>query len=115
MSSQTKIETRIEKENICVVHITGEVDSDNLSELEGILKPIIEDLKIKKIIFDCVDLEFIDSKVIGYVAYLHTTLSHNDRHIAFAGANETINDILMLVGLTSIIEQFNNINEALNN
>lgn len=113
--AEAKIETKVENNNICVVHIVGEVDSGNLPELEGVLKPIIDDVKIKHIVFNCNDLIFIDSKVVGYIAYLHTTLSNVSRFIAFAQTNETINDILMLVGLTTIIPQFNTTEDALSN
>jgi len=112
---KTKIQTKIHKKNICIVHIDGEVDSSSLPELEATLKPIVDNKHIKSLVFNCVDLTFINSKVVGYVAYLHTTFSHNKRQLVFAQTNETIADILMLVGLTTIIPQYDTLEEALSN
>jgi anti-anti-sigma factor len=89
---------------IKVIHVAGELDETNLPEFEGTLTPLIEDQKIKVFIFDFVELRFMNSKVIGFFAYVYTTLSRNQRRIIFASYNQTIYDILTLVGLDKLVD-----------
>ena len=114
MSTTAQITTKA-KENAYVVHMKGEIDVTNLPDLEVAVKPIVDNADVKILILDCKDLVFIDSKVVGYFAYLYSTLSHSERKILITAANETINDILTLVGLTAIIPQFLTIDDALQN
>jgi anti-anti-sigma factor len=114
MSTTVQITTEA-KDNAYIIHMIGEIDVSNLSDLESIIKPIIDNANVKAIILDCKDLLFIDSKVVGYIAYLSTTFGHSERKLLIASANETINDILTLVGLTAIVPQFSTIDEALVN
>ena len=100
-------------ENAYVIHMSGEVDVSNLPELEGIVNPLVQDTSATVFILDAEGLEFIDSKVVGYMAYLYTTLSKAGRKIVFAQTNSTINDILTLVGLTNIVSSYPTIDEAL--
>jgi len=114
MATNAQITTET-KNNAYIVHISGEIDISNLSSLESIIKPIIDDTNIKAIVLDCKNLMFIDSKVVGYFAYIYTALNHSNRKIMIVAANEIINDILTLVGLTAIIPQFTTIEESLQN
>lgn len=114
MATIAKITTEI-KNNSYVVHMTGEIDISNLSYLESSIKPSIDNMSIEAIVLDCKDLMFIDSKVVGYFAYLYKTFSNSNRKIIIVSANETINDILTLVGLTAIIPQFTTIEEYFQN
>lgn len=114
MGTEVKITTEA-KDNAYIVHMVGEIDISNLSDLESVIKPIIDNADAKALILDCTGLMFIDSKVVGYIAYLSTTFGHSERKLLIASANETINDILTLVGLTTIVQQFTTVDEALAN
>jgi len=99
--------------NTYIIHLEGEIDVAALPQLESAMKPLVENVSINVFVLDCANLMFIDSKVVGYMAYLYTTLSHAQRKLMFAATNETINDILTLVGLTSIIPSFATVDKAL--
>jgi anti-anti-sigma factor len=103
------------KGNAYVIHLEGEIDVSILSQMETAIKPLLADINIQAFILDCKNLMFIDSKVVGYMAYLYTTLTHSQRKFMFAAPNETVNDILTLVGLTSIVSSFKTVDEALSN
>ena len=96
-----------------VIHMIGEIDVSNLPELEGTVNPLASDTSANSFILDCNGLEFIDSKVVGYMAYLYSTLSRSQKKLMIVGANSTISDILTLVGLNSIIPIFPTTEEAL--
>jgi len=91
---------------IRVVHITGELDESNLPEFERTVGPVALDPKTQILIFNFMGLKFMNSKVIGYFAYLYTTLSRTQRKIIFACYNQNIRDIITLVGLDKVVESF---------
>ena len=101
-------------ENAYVIHMSGEIDVSNLPELEGVVNPLVQDTSVTSFVLDAGGLDFIDSKVVGYMAYLYSTLSKSGRKIVFAQTNSTINDILTLVGLTNIVSSYPTLDEALN-
>ena len=89
---------------IKVIHVAGELDESNLPQFEGAITPIMEDKSVKVLIFNFMELKFMNSKVIGFFAYLYTTLSKDKRRIIFASYNQTIHDILALVGLDKLVD-----------
>lgn len=96
-----------------VAHLKGEIDVTVLPQLEGVLKPLLEKAELKILVLHCRDLRFIDSKVVGFMAYLRTNFAKNKRQLFLAETNETVNDILSLVGLNQIIPHFGTLQEAL--
>ena len=108
-----QIQTTVEQKNTCVIHLIGEFDADNLSALEDTIESIVDKKEIKKIILNGDGLLFIDSKVVGCIAHLYTTLLRSNRILLVAHLNETINDIFTLVGLNNIIKQFKTLDAAL--
>ena len=87
-----------------VIHVAGELDETNLPQFEAAIAPLMEDPSVKVFIFNFMELKFMNSKVIGYFAYLYTTLNKDKRRIIFASYNQTIHDILTLVGLDKLVE-----------
>ena len=83
--------------------------------IENIVNPLIQDLNNKVLILNLKGLEFASSKVIGYFASIYTTLNRTQRKIVFTDSNQTIKDILALVGLDQIIPTFPTLEEALSN
>lgn len=87
-----------------VVHVAGELDETNLPNFEEVVTPLALDEKVKVLVFNFMGLKFMNSKVIGYFAYLYTTMSRSQRKIIFACYNQTIRDIMMLVGLDKLVD-----------
>ncbi len=96
-----------------VIHLKGEIDSSNLSEMELVIKPLLADPALQTFLLHCKELVFIDSKVVGFLAYLSTTLAKSKRPLVMAALNETVNDILSLVGLNQIIPHYPTLEDAL--
>lgn len=96
-----------------VAHLKGEIDVHRLPEAEAGLKPLVENSALTTLVLDARELTFIDSKVVGYIAYLRTTYTKSGRHLCLVGVNETVNDILSLVGLMQVIPHFATLDEAL--
>jgi anti-anti-sigma factor len=106
-------ESSTETTKILVFH--GELDESYLEDLKKQLDPILDDANIKSLIFDLHDLEFINSKGIGFIVSIHTHLAKDKRTLILIDAQEAVMDVVSLVGLTSIIPYYSSLEEALNN
>ena len=99
--------------SIKVVILKGQVDESNLKDLSNVLDKLVEDKDTKYIVLNLKELEFMNSKVVGYLASLYSSLAEQGKKLVIVEANETILDILSLVGLTSIIENYTSLEEAI--
>ncbi len=114
MSTPFSLEIKDGKEaETKVVRFKGELDEIGIEPLKAQLDPLLENTSIKKVIFDLVDLEFINSKGIGYLVSVHTHLTKMGSRLILARASERVMDVISLVGLTSIIPYFSVMEEAL--
>lgn len=100
-------------DEVKVFHLSGEMDESSIESFKSSIEVYFEDANIKTIIFDLSDLEFINSKGIGYLVYVHTHLAKNSKDIILSSAKENVMDIISLVGLTTIIEYTDTLEEAL--
>lgn len=98
---------------IAVISISGELDESNLHLLEENFSVLLPNLNKKIFILDLTGLIFMSSKIIGYLASLHTTLTHEHRKIILASYNENIADIIRLVGLDKLIPSYLSLEDAL--
>ncbi|PIZ74283.1 hypothetical protein COY07_00890 [Candidatus Peregrinibacteria bacterium CG_4_10_14_0_2_um_filter_43_11] len=114
MSDSPLITTEVLNDHTVIARPVGEIDASNLPEMENILMPLIQNTALIDFVLDCENLTFIDSKVVGYMAYLHTTLARKNRRLLLVAANESVSDIFSLVGLTEIIPYFDSTDLALN-
>jgi len=112
MVTSSSISTEIVFGSIGLIHTIGEIDQSNLPDLESAVKLLLESPALKAVVINCTDITFINSKVVGYFAYLHTTLVKSGRKLVLAALNETLSDILALVGLTAIIPHYETWEEA---
>lgn len=95
-----------------IITLAGEMDESSLETMKPQLDPLLADANVKILLFDLRQLEFINSKGIGYLVSVHTHLSKDQREMVLAGANEAVMDVISLVGLTTIIKYFNTFEEA---
>ena len=97
---------------IKVVSLKGELDESVLDSLKTQLDPLLDDASVLTIILNFKDLEFINSKGIGFLVSVHTHLSKDARKMVMVAASEAVMDVISLVGLTSIIPYFATLDEA---
>lgn len=106
--------------SVKVLVLKGQVDESNLAEVSKILDAMVIDPNTKQvnqetkyILLHIKELEFINSKVIGYLASLYSSAAEHGKKIMLVEANESIMDILSLVGLTTIIDHYPTLEEAM--
>jgi len=97
-----------------IVHLKGELDETSIENLKAQLDKHLDDKVVLELIFDLTNLEFINSKGIGYIVSIHTHLAKDGRTIKLVGANNAVMDVITLVGLTTIIPYFATLDEAMN-
>lgn len=103
-----------EKDNVRLISLSGEIDETNLGELKEITDPLLISSDCQVLLINLKDLSFINSMVISYFTNIYTKLTELNKKIIFVEANNQILDILDLVGLTTIIDNYNSLTEALN-
>lgn len=96
-----------------IIAFSGEMDETSIETVKPQIDQLLNDTSIKFLIFDLTNLEFINSKGIGYLVSVHTHLSKDQRELILTGANETVMDVISLVGLTSIVKYFKTTEEAM--
>jgi anti-anti-sigma factor len=98
-----------------IMVLKGELDETVLDNFKVKLEPVWDDSKIQTFIFNLHDLEFINSKGIGFLVSVHSHLAKDKRRLIIVDAQEAVMDVITLVGLTSIIPYYATIEEALAN
>lgn len=96
-----------------LIKVSGELDESNLPILEANVNPFSEDPGVQRLVFDFENLEFLSSKIIGYLADLYSSLAEAGRTIVIAAPNEAVMEILRLVGMDQFIKIYAGVNEAL--
>lgn len=98
---------------IKVVHISGQLDESNVDEkIQEVYKLLTPESKDLNLLFDLTNLEYMNSKSIGYLTDIYGKISEKGGRVVIASARPNILDILQVVGLTQLIQSFGTIEEA---
>ncbi len=98
-----------------IAHISGQLDESNIDEkIQEIYKVVEANPKDLNLIFDLENLEYMNSKSIGYITDLYGKITDSGGQVVIAKARPNILDILTVVGLTQLIKSFPSLDEAKN-
>jgi anti-anti-sigma factor len=115
MPTQIQIQTEaktVGDKKYTLITLDGQIDESNLVEFGKVIEPLVGSAT-PYLVFNLAKLEFINSKVIGYLAAVHGKLTETNQQMLFAAPNQNILDILELVGLTQIVPTFENEEKAI--
>lgn len=99
--------------NIKVIHIGGQLDESNVDEkIQEIYKLLEANPQNLSLVFDLENLEYMNSKSIGYLTDIYGKVTEGGGKVALAKARPNIADILQVVGLTQLIQSFDSIDAA---
>ena len=112
MPSTISLEITDLDQNTKTVAFKGEMDQSNLDQVKEQLDSFLDDTSIHSLIFNFHDLDFINSKGIGFLVSIHTHLSRDQRKLIIVDAKEQVMDVMSLVGLTTIIPYYETLEEA---
>ena len=96
-----------------LVKFVGQLDESNVDEKAKILYQLIEQYpKNLYLLFDFEQLEYMNSKSIGYLTDWYGKVSEGQGKISIGKPRSNILDILQVVGLTQLINCYQTIDEA---
>lgn len=96
-----------------LVKFEGQLDESNVDEKAKILYTEIEQHpQALYMLFDFENLEYMNSKSIGYLTDWYGKVTEGGGKIAIAKAKSNILDILQVVGLTQLINCYATVDEA---
>lgn len=84
-----------------VVSLAGEMDTAAALEMEKDLKTLC-DKKVKEIVFDCTDLEYIASSGLRILLSILKSAKANGGNVVLQHVNEDIKDVFQLTGFINI-------------
>jgi stage II sporulation protein AA (anti-sigma F factor antagonist) len=95
------------------ISFKGQLDETNVDEKAKLIYAIIEKTPQNlHLVMDFANLEYMNSKSIGYLTDWYGKVSEGGGKIAIAGARPNILDILEVVGLTQLINCYPSVDEA---
>jgi anti-anti-sigma regulatory factor len=77
----------------------------NLTDFSALTEPLLNG-NHSYVVFDLENLDIINSKTMGYFEILHKKLALAKKRLALIQANEEIRDILDFIGLSRLVEIF---------
>lgn len=102
-------------QSVKVLKFTGLLDETNVDEKSKIIYDLLTATpKNLNMIFDFAELDYMNSKSVGYLTDWYTKVSNTGGGIVITGAKPNIQDILEVVGLTQIIKFVGTMEEAQN-
>lgn len=96
-----------------LVRFQGQLDESNVDEKAKIIYQILEQTPNNLyLLFDFDQLEYMNSKSIGYLTDWYGKISEGQGKIVIAKPRSNILDILQVVGLTQLINCYQTLDEA---
>lgn len=102
------MEIKYAKTNDCfTVYLDGELDECSASGAREILDRLIMDnINVKKFIFDLSEISFMDSTGIGLLIGRYKKVKQFDKPAYIRGANFATEKVIQLAGLYNIMPKF---------
>lgn len=96
-----------------IVKFQGQLDESNVDEKAKIIYGLIEqNPQNLYLLMDFEELEYMNSKSIGYLTDWYGKITEGKGRLVIAKAPSNILDILQVVGLTQLINCYNTLDEA---
>lgn len=106
--------TRYEVYNRClVIHLSGDLDHHLAKEIREKSDYIIDRKKVKNIVFDFTNSNFMDSSGIGVIMGRYKRVIFTGGQVGVSNVTPPVDRIVKMAGLYKIIKKYNSITEAL--
>jgi len=102
-----------EKNSVVILSFSGQLDEMTSDSIFERLKDFLKKKESERFfIFHLKDLEYINSKSIGYMTEIYRKVSSRGGRLVLAEVPENVLDILDLIGVTRVIEISDTIESA---
>lgn len=105
-------DTNIGSKVIKQISFAGQLDETNVDAEAKKIYQVIEEMAEPNLILDFAELEYMNSKSIGYVTDWYSKIMSKNGKLVIARPRVNILDILKVVGITQIVTIFDNLEEA---
>ena len=101
-------------ENIIkIANVSGQLDESNVDEKIKEIYKVLEQIPTGlKLILNLENLNYMNSKSIGYVTDLYGKITKGSGLVVIASAKANIIDVLQVVGLTQLLKTFDSLDDA---
>lgn len=100
--------------NRLVVSMNAELDHHLADEMRDVIDTVIDERGVRHLIFDFSKIGFMDSSGIGLIMGRYKKLK-GIGSISIAGANESIQRIILISGLHKLVRTYDDIGQAAKN
>ena len=97
-----------------VISMNAELDHHLADEMRDVIDTIIEERGVRHLIFDFSKISFMDSSGIGLIMGRYKKLQENGS-ISIAGANDSIQRIILISGLHKLVHTCKDVSQAAKN
>lgn len=97
-----------------VIKFSGEFDKAGHMEVRTDLDSIVNNFKLKTLVFDLSGLRFINSESIGYLMEIHAHLVKREKALVLVGADTHVKDVLKTIGISEVIPTYDALKDFLN-
>ena len=99
--------------DIKIVKISGELNSNSLTDVNMKVLPLLENGGVINLVFDLTKLRYISSPALGILINYYKKTHENGGDTVFFGLNKNIEEIFMIMGLSKVFKIFRKKNDAL--
>ena len=93
------------KKNTLTVRLTGELDHSVAAGIRAEVDELILDPRIRRLVFDLSDLEFMDSSGIGLIIGRYKLMARRGGRVAVKNADRRMDRIFQMAGLYELVER----------
>lgn len=114
ISKEGKVSMQVKvRGNSLVIIVNGDLDHHNAEIIKEIADSSIMENKIRNVIFDFKNSNFMDSSGIGVMMGRYKLIANAGGRTCAVNLSPAINRIFQVSGLHKVIERFENVEEAL--
>ena len=95
-----------------MISLFGQIDESNLHDLKNQVDPVVKDKDVSAIVFDCNDLDFINSRVVGYLIAMCIEVGETKK-LMFYRPNAYTMELIKKVGLNALMKHAINMKDVL--
>jgi len=87
------------------VHLAGELDHRVAADVRHELDRLIDETRVRRLVFDVSRLEFMDSSGIGLIIGRYKRLSRRGGSVAVADPDQRIDRLFQMSGVYQVVER----------
>ena len=93
------------KRTTLTVHLAGELDQRMAAQARTEIDALIDDARVRRLVFDLSRLEFMDSSGIGLIIGRYKRLAKRGGSVAVTGPDARIDKLFQMSGVYQLVER----------